>query len=268
MSRARTIALGAVAASLLAGACGPSPTWTEPTTGMEMVLIPAGSFRMGLRPDEPGDLRPAPLHRVTLTRPFYLGRLEVTQDQWLRVMGNRPSHLAGCGGSCPVETVSWNDVRAFLRRLDAADPGLHFRLPTEAEWEYACRAGTDLRYGGFDTLAPALANYDARIPFDGVAGEAFVGSTVPVGSYPANPWGLHDMQGNVWEWTEDRYCPYAAGSVTDPVGRCGSDTIPIRGGSWYFSANAARCGRRYTHARWDSGFSLGFRVVREVGPTR
>jgi formylglycine-generating enzyme required for sulfatase activity len=164
-----------------------------------------------------------------------------------------------------VETVSWHDVEEFLERLQAVNPGERFRLPTEAEWEYACRAGSTSRYGsGVDTLHPELANYDARIPFDGVAAERLVGRPLPVGSFPPNAWGLYDVAGNVWEWTGDEYCPYPRGSVVDPIARCGTDTVAIRGGSWLFSANAARCGRRYTHARKDSGYGLGFRVVRDV----
>jgi len=249
------------------GSRAPAPPdrWTEPVTGMEFVLLPAGSFDMGLD-HPPGDLRPAPVHRVRLSTPLYLGRFEVTQEQWRRVMGSSPVQFPGCGESCPVETVSWYDVQEFLRRLDAADPGEHFRLPTEAEWEYACRAGSDSRYGsGVDTLSPDMANYDERIPFDGVAGDHFVGRPRPVGSFPPNAWGLYDLTGNVWEWTTDEYCPYPEGPATDPIARCGTDTVTIRGGSWAFSANAARCGRRYTHHRKDSGYSLGFRVVREVG---
>jgi len=238
--------------------------WMEPNTGMPFVLVRPGAFRMGLRPDEPGDLRPAPLHDVRIGRPFYLGRFEVTQKEWSRVMGTGPSHFATCGDRCPVETVTWLNVQEFLRRLQALDPGERFRLPTEAEWEYACRAGTDMRYGGTDTLTPELANYDATIPFDGITGDSLVGHPTPVGSYPPNPWGISDLQGNVWEWSQDEYCAYPTGSVADPRQSCGSDTIAIRGGSWYFSANAARCGRRYTHDKHDKGFSLGFRVVREV----
>lgn len=248
---------------------GPHPdqlaeTWRDPATGMEFVLVPAGEFVMGLRDGE-DDLRPAPSHPVRVTRPFYLGRFEVTQAQWQRVMGTDPSQLNECGPSCPVESVSWEDVRAFLHRLSELNEGERFRLPTEAEWEYACRAGSDARYGEFETLSPTLANYDSRIPFEGVVDTVFLGSTVAVGSYPPNGFGLHDLVGNVWEWTEDEYCPYSQSAAVDPVQSCGSDTIPIRGGSWYFSAGAARCGRRYTHARGDSGFSLGFRVLREAG---
>lgn len=231
---------------------------------MEFVLVPAGEFFMGLPAGEI-DVRPAPRHRVRLSRPFYLGRFEVTQAQWGRVMGTAPSQLSECGPNCPVESVSWEDVRSFLERLSELNPGERFRLPTEAEWEYACRFGGNARYGQADTLSPSLANYDSRIPFEGVQDTVFIGSSLSVGSYPPNPLGLHDIVGNVWEWTEDEYCPYSRSAEVDPFQRCGSDTIPIRGGSWYFSAGAARCGRRYTHAREDSGFSLGFRVLREVG---
>jgi formylglycine-generating enzyme required for sulfatase activity len=237
-------------------------SWTEPITGMEFVLVPAGEFIMGLNRG-PGDVRPAPSHRVRLSQPFYLGRFEVTQSQWTQVMGASPSQLLECGPDCPVETVSWNDVTLFLERLSALNPDERFRLPTEAEWEYACRSGTEYRHGTADTLSPAAANYDSRIPFEGAQDTVFLGTTTPVGAYPPNRFGLHDMLGNVWEWTADEFCPYGDSLSVDPAGRCGTDTIPIRGGSWYFSANAARCGRRYTHARGDSGFSLGFRVVRE-----
>jgi formylglycine-generating enzyme required for sulfatase activity len=238
-------------------------TWTEPLTGMEFILLPEGEFSMGLM-QPPADLRAAPAHSVQLTRPFYMARFEVTQGQWSHVMGSNPSQIAECGLDCPVENVSWNEVLHFLERLSDANPGERLRLPTEAEWEYACRAHSDLRYGNADTLRPGLANYDSRIPFEGLRDTVFLGSTIRVGSYPANAFGLHDMTGNVWEWTADEFCPYPDSAATDPKQRCGTDTISIRGGSWYFSANAARCGRRYTHARTDSGFSLGFRVVREA----
>lgn len=242
---------------------GPADIWLDPATGMEFVLVPAGEFRMGLRAGEL-DVRPAPSHSVRITRSFYLGRFEVTQAQWRQVMDTAPSQHTECGPNCPVESVSWDEVREFLRRLAELSPGERFRLPTEAEWEYACRYGSEARYGESDTLRPTMANYDSRIPFEGVPDTVFLGSTVPVGSYPPTSLGLHDLAGNVWEWTEDEYCPYPSSSVADPVQGCGSDTIAIRGGSWYFSAGAARCGRRYTHARGDSGFSLGFRVLREM----
>lgn len=254
-------------AIVLMVACSGRPsdtTWVEPSTGMEFVLIEGGEFQMGLRASEPSDVRLAPLHSVELSEPFYLGRFEVTQQQWRQVMGVNPSHFGDCGGSCPVENVTWHDVQIFLRRLGVGTPGWTFRLPTEAEWEYACRAGTGWRYGITDTLDSSLANYDTRIPFDGIQGETFLGTPTPVGSFQANPMGLYDLSGNVWEWVQDEYCPYPPGPVTAPFGTCGTDTIPIRGGSWHFSANAARCGRRFTHHRNDHGFSIGFRVVAQM----
>lgn len=241
--------------------------WTEPVTGIEFVLVQPGTFKMGLQ-HPPSDFREAPVHRVRLTKPFYLGRFEVTQEQWRRLMDTVPSQFADCGDRCPVETVSWLDVQRFITRLNARDSTGRFRLPTEAEWEYACRAGSTSRYGGgIDSLRPGLANYDPRIPFDGRTDTAFVGHPQPVGSYAPNSWDLFDLAGNVWEWTADEYCPYSRGRSVDPVGKCGSDTIAIRGGSWAFSANAARCGRRYTHDREDSGYSLGFRLVRDIRET-
>ncbi len=254
--------------ALAVTACGPASDealprfWTEPTTQMEFVLVPAGDFSMGLIKG-PADVRAAPGHQVRLARSYYLGRFEVTQAQWSQVMGENPSQTTECGLDCPVETVSWYDVQRFLERLSELNPDSQFRLPTEAEWEYACRANGDGRYGTTDTLSPDLANYDSRIPFEARVDTAFVGTTTPVGTYPPNGFGLYDMVGNVWEWTADEFCPYADASLVAPLGSCGTDTIPIRGGSWYFSANAGRCGRRYTHARGDSGFSVGFRVVRD-----
>ena len=235
--------------------------WVEPATGMEFVPIPAGRFVMGSPPGESGREAQERQHEVTITRPFDLGRLEVTQRQWQTVMGHNPSRFADSGGDFPVERVSWLDVREFLKRLAVLAPGQRFRLPTEAEWEYACRAGTTTPFNTGAVLATAQANYTPS------AGEATPGRrTAKAGSFPPNAWGLHDMHGNVWEWTEDEHCPYKKAAVVDPRAKCGSAVKVIRGGSWYFGADSARCALRYTHRPHDSGFSLGFRVVRERRP--
>jgi sulfatase modifying factor 1 len=244
--------------ALLAALAAAPPHWIEPVTGMAFVTVPAGRFVMGSPPDEPGREAQETRHEVRLTRAFQMGRLEVTQAQWTRVMGVNPSAFAG--GDRPVERVSWNDVQEFLRRLGRLSPGSTFRLPSEAEWEYACRAGAATAYAGGEALTHAEANFREA----GVEDAAYAGQTVPVGSFPPNAWGLFDMSGNVWEWTGDDYCPYPDGPATDPRPSCAAALKVIRGGSWYFGADSARCALRYTHAPGASGFSLGFRVVREA----
>jgi sulfatase modifying factor 1 len=155
-------------------------------------------------------------------------------------------------------------VQQFLRRLNRGGTAT-FRLPTEAEWEYACRAGTQTIYSVGDHLSPGAANYDSRYPLPGESsGRSFRNATVRVGSFPPNRWGLYDMHGNVWEWCADEYCPYPSGAVTDPVNRCGSRFKVIRGGSWYFGADSARSASRYTHEPHLRGYSIGFRVAMEA----
>jgi len=205
---------------------------------------------MGTPPGEPGREAQERLHQVALSRSFYLAAHEVTQAQWARVMAANPSHFTGCA-QCPVERVTYVDVQEFIRRLNAAGAWPGFRLPTEAEWEYACRAGGSEAFGASATLPKTRANY---------AGS----KTAPVGSFPANAFGLFDMPGNVWEWTADDHCEYDQGTVTDPRGRCGSGLKVIRGGSWRFEADSARCGLRYTHRPSDRGFSLGVRLAHDA----
>lgn len=217
---------------------------------MELVLVPSGRFEMGSPAGEEGREEQETRHTVVISRPFYIGRFEVTQSEWRRVMGANPSFFAECD-DCPVERVNRDAVLLFLDRLNDGRARARFRLPTEAEWEYACRAGASTAYASGDSLTAADANADGE-------------RTSRVGSYPPNAWGLHDMHGNVWEWTEDRHCPYPTAPVTDPVGTCASPLHVIRGGSFHFGAESARCALRYTHAAHDSGFSLGFRVARDV----
>jgi formylglycine-generating enzyme required for sulfatase activity len=231
--------------------------WIEPTTGMQFVQIQPGRFVMGSPADEPGREAQERQHAVTISRSFWMGAYEVTQAQWQRVMGTDPSRFTSPDGSLPVEQVTWHDAHEFLGRLTARSHGWTFRLPTEAEWEYACRAGTTSAYSVGATLTSADANITPS-PDTPVAAR---GQTITVGSFRPNAWGLYDMHGNVWEWTEDDHCAYSAGPVTDPVGACGAPLKVIRGGSWYFAADSARCALRYTHRAQDRGFSLGFRAV-------
>lgn len=236
---------------------------------MEFLYVPPGRFRMGSDPAVAGRQEDETPHPVEITRGFFLGRYQVTQQEWVEVTGENPSHFTDCGPRCPVETVSFHDVQEFIWRLAARSPGSRFRLPTEAEWEMACRAGTDTPFSTGPGLTAGQASFDARYPYrspvQGAGGEPgrYRGSPAPVGSYPANPWGFHDLHGNVWEWCRDRYGPYPEGTVRDPAGPDAGPLRVIRGGSWYFDGNSARCALRYTHAPHLDGFGLGFRLVRE-----
>ena len=224
------------------------PQRVDPLSGATFVRIPAGAFDMGSPPAEEGREAQERLHRVTV-RAFYMAAHEVTQRQWTRVMGANPSARKRCA-ACPVERVNYRDVQAFIARLNAASEWPGFRLPTEAEWEYACRAGGRDAYGGAATLSTADANYEGR-------------QTAPVGSYRPNAWGLFDMSGNVWEWTSDGYAPYPGAAA--PAGPAFTpDRKVIRGGSWRFGADSARCALRYTHRPEDRGDSLGVRLAHDA----
>ena len=250
------------AAVALLAACGRAPaTVRDGASGIELVLIPAGRFTMGSPAATAGREAQEVEHDVVLTRPFYLARTEVTQEQWQQVMGGNPSHFAGCP-QCPVERVTFHDVTAFLDRLNRTG-GPRYRLPTEAEWEYACRAGGRAPFGARESLGTQDANIDGRFPYNAPVTTESQG-TVPVGRFTANAWGLFDMAGNVWEWVADEHCPYPQSAVNDPVAACGSPHRVIRGGSWKFDGNSARCALRYTHRPQDRGYSLGFRLARDA----
>ena len=204
---------------------------------LEMVLIPAGKFMMG---DQGRD------HQVTLTKPFYLGKYEVTQEQWQSVMRNNPSRTKG--SNLPVTNVLWNDCKEFIKKLNTKTSG-GYRFPTEAEWEFACRTGTSTAYSYGDSITTNQANFASS-------------DTKAVGSYKANAFGLYDMHGNVWEWCEDWYGGYSGDAVTDPKGSATGDSHVLRGGSFDAGAGHARSSSRgyiLPISRYD-GF--GFRLAR------
>jgi formylglycine-generating enzyme required for sulfatase activity len=263
----RTLRFLATLTTVALAACGRGDRADRPprdkANGIEMVLVPAGEFLMGSPDSEQGREPQEALHRVHVTRPFYLGVTEVTQKQWRDVMGTNPSHFASCGDDCPVERVNFHEVASFISRLNATT-NAGYRLPTEAEWEYACRAGGTAPFGDRATLGGRDANINGRYPYGTPPTDESPG-TRPVASFAPNAWGLFDMSGNVWEWTQDAHCEYPAAAATDPVGRCVSPDKVIRGGSWTFDGNSARCALRYTHRPQDRGFSLGFRLARDPG---
>ncbi len=213
--------------------------------GIEMSWIPPGSFTMG---SYKGEADERPVRRITVSRGFFIGRYEVTQAQWEAVMGHNPSNFRG--DDLPVENVSWNDAQQFLFQLNDSDDGHSYRLPTEAEWEYACRAGTTENYAGnLDSMAWYANNSGSH--------------THPVGTKEPNAWGLFDMHGNVSEWCDDFYheqC-YSLSPDCDPVGPLSGEYRVLRGGSWDIDGTLARSATRY----WDlpnyRDGSNGFRVV-------
>jgi formylglycine-generating enzyme required for sulfatase activity len=224
--------------------------------GMEFVLIPAGTFMMG-SPDSYAAARDSekPAHRVTISRPFYLGKYAVTQEQWKAVMGTSPSRFTG-DGNRPVECVSWDHAQEFIRRLNAKEGGMVYRLPTEAEWEYACRAGSQTAYSFGDDVGQ-LGGYAWYAENSG-------DTTHPVGQKQPNAWGLYDMHGNVCQWVQDWYGEYAPESVTDPQGPASGLHRVMRGGSWNFVAGFCPSACRLLAVPGARDVELGFRLVREA----
>ena len=227
--------------------------------GMEFVGIPPGEFLMGSTSRDADDDE-QPVTRVRITKGFYLGKYEVTQAEWQAVMGNNPSHFAGCA-LCPVEKVSGEDVQDFIGRLNARSGGESYRLPTEAEWEYAARAGTTT-----DTYAGDITEPWGNDPvLNGIAwyAENSSGRTHPMGRKAPNGWGLYDMLGNVWEWVGDWYGAYPGGGVTDPAGPGSGSRRVFRGGGWAYGARSCRSAIRLRLSPGSRFDYLGFRLLRE-----
>jgi formylglycine-generating enzyme required for sulfatase activity len=245
-------------------------TIPEPYTnsiGMTFVYIAPGTFVMGSPKDEPGRNNDYDMqqHQVILSQGFYMQTTEVTQRQWLDVMGNNPSAFKECGYDCPVENVSWDDVQLFIKKLNGKEGTNMYRLPTEAEWEYSARAGTLTPFAFGRCLSSDQANYKGDQPLDGCPKGLNRGMPVKVGSFQPNAWSLHDMHGNVSEWVDDKWqnnykhAPGRRGTWLEGP-RVGSVHV-IRGGSWSFAAKGCRSAYR---RGWTSDFryrNLGFRLA-------
>jgi formylglycine-generating enzyme required for sulfatase activity len=216
---------------------------------LEMALIPAGKFMMGSPETEKNRADDETQHEVTITKPFYIGKYEVTQEQWKAVMGINPSEIKGA--KLPLTNVSWAMCQDFIKKLNDKTNG-GYRLPTEAEWEYACRGETTTAYFFGNEITPKDANF----------GGSNLGKAVPVASKKANAYGLHDTHGNIWEWCEDWYGAYVEGKVTDPKGvEMGTHRL-VRGGSFYDAESDARSSNRYSVSPVIRNGYIGLRLVR------
>jgi formylglycine-generating enzyme required for sulfatase activity len=229
-----------------------------PGVNLELVLIPAGKFMMGSPKGEEERGSNETQHEVTISRPFHMGKYEVTQEQYEQIIGKNPSHFRGAKN--PVECVSWDDAQEFCKKL-SQKTGKAVSLPTEAQWEYACRAGTTTRFHTGETISTDQANYDGDEAYgNGQKGE-YRKKTVAVGSFKPNAWGLYDMHGNVWEWCQDWYGEYPKGAVRDPDGPCNGTWRVLRGGAWYDYSRFCRSAYRSWYDSENRTDYLGFRVV-------
>ena len=257
------------AAGQAAGQTTTDSTFVSPTLQAKFVLIPAGSYLMGSPTSEGGRDMDENLHQVTISRPFYIQTTEMMQWQWEKVMGENSSQFEECGGRCPMENVSWCDVQQFIEKLNALEETNLYRLPTEAEWEYAARAGTATRFHWGNYNDCKRINYGNSIISRECKGFN-PGAPVKVGSFEPNDWGLYDMHGNVWEWVQDAADwqgrvvtkTYRDG-VTDPVSKEGELRIH-RGGSWMNRASDCRAANRSTSSPDTRTSMIGFRLVRET----
>ena len=226
--------------------------------GMKFAWIPSGGFMMGSPREEEERQDNETQHKVTLSKGFYMGVHLVTQEQWQAMMGNNPSNFRG-EKNLPVEQVSWNDCQEFIKKLREKDKKA-YRLPSEAEWEYACRAGTRTPFHFGETISTDQANYNGSYTYGNGKKGVYREKTTPVDSLPANAWGLHDMHGNVWEWCQDWLGDYLQEDVVDPQGPDAGQYRLLRGGSWFDHPRIRRSASRYRGGPGNSYDDCGFRL--------
>ena len=211
--------------------------------------INPGEFSMGSPEDEAERLDDEIQHEVILSQGFWLADTACTQALWKVMMGENPSHFKG--PERPVEQVSWEEATAFIKKLNGQITGLNLRLPTEAEWEYACRAGTQTPFWFGDNITTDQVNYDGNFPYAGGEKGEYRQQTVEVKSLPSNGWGLYQMHGNVWEWCTDWYDKYPEGPVTDPGGPDSGEGRVLRGGCWSNVGGSVRSAQRVSFTPGD-----------------
>ena|GEM_PF-846410 len=255
----------------------------EPIINMSFVQVKSGCFSMGSPFLEEARLNDEKQHNVCLSKDFWIGKYEVTQAQWQRVMGYNPSFFKGCGSNCPVERVSWDEIQGFIFKLNL-QTGQNYRLPTEAEWEYAVRAGTNTSnyMGDAEQIGQNNAtNLNNIAWYSGNSGVRYRGGhycedwdekeftakrcgTHPVGLKKASPWKMYDMIGNVWEWTQDYYGSLSTQDSTDPTGALEGNKRVVKGGNWSSPLAQNRSAARYAFAQNKKMESVGFRLVRSA----
>ncbi len=229
------------------------------SVGMKFAWIPPGTFLMGSPATEADREKDETQHKVTLTKGFYMGVYLVTQEQWREVMGDNPSRFKG-EKKLPVDMISWKECQEFLQKLREKDKKRAYRLPTEAEWEYACRAGTTTPFYFGDTISTDQANYKGVFTYGKGKVGVYREKTTPVGSFPPNAWGLYDMHGNLLEWCQDWYGEYPTDHVVDPQGPEDGRWRVLRGGCWFYAPQYCRSACRDWCTRGYHLSLVGFRV--------
>jgi formylglycine-generating enzyme required for sulfatase activity len=261
-STATEIRLAGTAVEVILTAAGEYYSPIINSLGMSLVYVPQGSFIMGSPEDEQGRNEDEVQHKVTITKALYIQNTPVTQGQWKALMGNDPSALGDRGDHFPIEQVSWSDCQEFIKRMNALGEGT-YRLPTEAEWEYACRAGSTAAFALGD-LTTFFCDHDPILDELGWYCGNSERHTHTVAQKSPNAYGLCDMHGNVCEWCQDWYGVYSIGPEEDPTGPGSGSKRVIRGGSWFSSAKTCRSASRFSWASKQKTPFIGFRLVREL----